>query len=225
MDFDSIFSAYHTLYRGDSDVPDSNDDEYTIGMRLANEAIHHWETYDNTSWKELYTNLVAAGEDFNLTTATQYDTPENFERAGGHVKVLDSDGNLMQLYPIIEPNDVQFRGDMDTYAFFSGSPTEGYQLNINPAPSTALVGNTVDYYYYKKPTEFTTGTDVTEMSNPYFVVHRMLANRFRASRNPYYDDAMRDAENALSKMKMENDSGTWANPFSLVDRSGTQWGQ
>jgi hypothetical protein len=63
------------------------------------------------------------------------------------------------------------------------------------------------------------------MSNPYFIVHRMLANRYRVSRNPFYTDALRDAENALGKMKMANDSGNWADPWSVQDRSGTNWGR
>ncbi len=35
------------------------DDEYTIAKRLANEAINHWKTYDNTYWKELFTTVQA----------------------------------------------------------------------------------------------------------------------------------------------------------------------
>ena len=47
-----------------------------------------------------------------------------------------------------------------------------------------LNGLDLDYIYYKQPSEFTTGTSVTEMADPFFIVHRMLANQFRAARNP-----------------------------------------
>jgi len=102
--------------------------------------------------------------------------------------------------------------------------SEGYVLNLNPAPTSALNGMDIDYAYYKRPTEFTTGTTTTEMANPYFIVHRMLSQQFRVARNPYYSSALRDAENAIRVMKMDNDSGSWANPWSEADNSGTSWG-
>ena len=228
MDFDDIFTAYYRQYRAEADVPASTDDEYTIALSLANEAVNHWRTYDNTLWKELFVNLQDSGEGVTVATSTtQYDAPEDFARGGGHVKVLDSNGKTVQTYPVIGPEDVQFKGDNDTYAFFSGNPVDNYVLNINPSPAStsSLVGKSIDYWYYKKPTEFAQGSDITEMSDPYFIVHRMLANRFRASRNPHYDDAKQDAENALSKMKMDNESGDWSNPWTRQDRSGTAWGR
>lgn len=225
MTYAEIFAAYYTQYRGDADVPSSSDDEYTIGMRLANEAINHWASYDGTYWKELFVSLLASGDSPTVITGTtQYDAPEDMQEAGGLVKVKDSDGNTVQTYQLIDPHEAQFKSDMSTYAYFTGDPANGFVLNLNPAPPSSLSGKDIDYVYYKKPTEFTTGSDVTEMSNPYFIVHRMLANRFRASRNPYYNSALRDAENALAKMKVDNDSGTWSNPWSVADRSGTSWG-
>lgn len=223
MTYDEIFSAYYNLYRADSDTPSSTDDEYSIGMKLANEAINHWVTYDGTYWRELFGNTLEEGITV-VTGTTAYDVPDNFAEAGGLIKVLDSSDKTVQTYNIVDSPEAQFKGDNSTYAYFSGSPADGYVLNLNPSPGSSLNGKTIQYWYYKKPTEFTTGTDVTEMSNPYFIVHRMLANRFRASRNPYYQGALRDAENALAKMKMDNDSGSWANPWKLPDRSGSQFG-
>ena len=224
MDFDDIFTAYWTQYRADADIPASPDDEYTIALRLANEAVNHWKTYDGTYWRELFTTLQAAEGGTISTDVTAYDAPDDFAEAGGLIKALNSDDTVFQTYPIIEPQDVQFKDTNSTFAYFTGSPAEGYVLNLNPAPTSTLNGKKLEYVYYKTPTEFSTGSDITEMSNPYFIVHRMLANRFRSSRNPFYEDALRDAENALAKMKMDNDSGTWANPWSLADRSGSQWG-
>lgn len=226
MNFDDIFTAYYTQYRAEATIPSSTDDEYTIGMRLANEAVSRWENFDNTYWKELFTTLLQSGETTPIVTnQVQYDAPEDFKEAGGSIRVLDSSGNIIQRYPIVDPQDTQFRGIRNNYSYFTGSPVEGYVLNINPAPPSLLNGFNIDYDYYKIATLFTTSTDITNMSNPYFIVHRMLANRFRASRNPYYTDALRDAEDALRIMQMENNSGTWSNPWALADRSGSQWGQ
>lgn len=290
--FDEIFTAYYSQYRADSDVPASTDDEYTVGLALANEAVNRWAHYDATYWNELFTTLqLDGGGDQTITTGTTtYLAPGNFKEAGGYVRVKNSDGNTVQSYPIIQPHEVQFKGDDATYCYFSkgqnyystgtvsqsattvtgsgttftsamvgmqiqyasgevatitafGSTTsltvspsqtvasttykivnKGYSLILNPAPTSSINGMDIDYQYYKEPSKFTTGTSRTEMSDPYFIVHRMLASQFRAARNPYYSSAKVDAENALKQMKMDNDSGTYANPITLADTSGSVFG-
>jgi hypothetical protein len=229
MDFDDIFQAYYTQFRGDSDVPTSSDDEYTVGMRMANEAINFWNSSDNF-WKELFTNLqdsaqVSPALITTITTGdTTYTTPTDFVTAGGFVRVKDSNGNDQIRYPIIEPQDVQFKDSNATYCYFTGDSKNGHVLHLNPAPTANLNGLDIDYVYYKSPTLFTTGTDVTEMANPYFIVHRMLANQFRAARNPYYASATTDADDALNKMQQDNYAGNWANTPSIGDTSGSMFG-
>lgn len=227
LDFDSIFSAYYTLFRADSDIPTSTDDEYTVALGLANEAISFWAHYDSTYWKELFATLQTApvGAVTTLTTGTKtYAAPTAFVSAGGNVKVLDSNNNVIQTYPIIEPQEAQFKGDYADYAYFTRAVTGLYTLHINPAPTSTYNGKSIDYVYYKEPTLFTTGTDTTEMSNPYFIVHRILANEFRAARNPYYVSAQKDADTALRIMQLENNAGSWSNPPVMQDVSGTSWG-
>lgn len=227
MTYNDIFTAYYNLYRVEATVPTSSDDEFTIGMRLANEAISRWANYDATYWKELYTTAQqnSTGGVVTVTAGTStYAAPTDMREAGGYVQIKDGSGNVLRSYPIIDPQEAQFKTDNAQYCYFTGDPTGGYTLHLNPAPDTAINGMNIDYVYYKKPTEFTTGTDETEMSNPYFIVHRMLANRFRASRNPYYTSALRDAEDALKIMKFDNDTGTWANPWAVSDTSGSGWG-
>lgn len=230
MDYDAIFTAYYSLFRADSDVPTSTDDEYTVGLRLANEAIKYWENYDGTLWNELYdtlqnsTQTVPALVKTITTGTTTYAAPTNFRKAGGFVRVKDALGNDAEVYPIIEPNEMQFQNKDSRYCFFTGDSANGYDLNLNPAPTSELNGLDIDYVYYKTATVFTTGTDVTEMKNPYFIVHRMLGNQFRASRNPYYQSAMSDAAYAIKTMQTDNNSGSWANTPTLTDNSGTSFG-
>lgn len=225
MTYDEIFTAYYVLYRGTATIPGSTDPEYLIGLELANEAVRRWSNYDNTLWRELFTTPNLSDDTTTVASGVaDYDAPDDFNTAGGHVRLLDSDGKVVQTYPILEPQDVQFKSEMATYAYFSGSPAEGYVLHLNPMPAAAQDGKTIDYVYYKNPVLFTAGGDITDMSDPYFIVHRMLANRYRNSRNPFYNDALRDAENALGVMKMRNDSGNWANPWSVQDRSGSIFG-
>lgn len=226
MTFNQIFAAYYRQYRAEATVPASTDDEYIIAMGLANEAVNRWSNYDNTYWSSLFdTNQTDGSGDQTLVTGqTQYAAPDNMREAGGFIKVLSATGTTARTYPILEPQDAQFRSDSASYAFFTGDVSNGFTLNLNPAPDSAVNGLRVEYVYYKLPTLFTTGSDVSEMSQPYFVVHRMLANRFRASRNPYYQDAVADAEDILKTMQMDNNSGSWANPWKVADNSGAQFG-
>lgn len=227
MDYNAIFTAFYNLYRGDADVPDSTDDEYTIGLRLANEAINRWANYDGTYWKELFqTNKIdGSGDQLVVSGQSDYAGPTNMKEAGGLVRIIDSNGNTQRVYHILQPEEVQFRTDAAQYCYFTGDVATGFTLHLNPAPDDAVNGMNIDYVYYKTPTLFTTGASTTEMSEPYFMVHRMLANRFRISRNPYYDSAKSDAEDVLKTMQLDNNSGTWDNPWKLADNSGSMWGQ
>jgi len=230
MDFDAIFTAYYGQYRADSDIPTSADSEYAVGMALANEAINRWSNYDGMYWRTLFTTLksstqVSPALVSTITTGTtKYTAPTDFKEAGGFLRILGATGATRETYPIVEVDKVQFRGDDSRYCYFTGSPASGYTLNINPAPTSQINGLSFDYVYYKTPTNFNTGTSRTEMSDPYFIVHRVLASQFRAARNPYYSSAKADAENALKQMKMDNDSGNWANPITVTDNSGAVWG-
>lgn len=233
MTYNEIFEAYYTLYRAEADVPAGEglaesawDDEYAIGIRLANEAVNYWAQYDNTKWKELFdTNRNdGSGSQTIVTSQTVYDAPDNIQEVGGFVRAVDSNNNTVQRYKIIEPHEAQFEGDESTYAYFRGDATNGMELILSPSPASSLNGKFIDYVYYKKPSTFATGADTTEVSDPYFLVHRMLAQRFRASRNPYYSSALRDAENSIKIMKMHNDTGSWANPWKVADNSGSVFG-
>lgn len=227
MDYDDLFKAYYTQYRVEAEIPTSADDEYKIGLVLANEAINRWANYDNTFWKELYqTAQLEADGDLVITTGTmQYATPSNMRIAGGFIRLFDANNVTRVRLPILEPQDAQFRTDKQNFAYFIGNPNTGFTLVLNPTPIDSWVGLHIDYVYYKKPTLFVGGTDLTEMSQPYFIVHRMLASRFRGSRNPYYSSAKGDAEDVLTTMKMENNSGNWSDPWKMADNSGSQWGK
>lgn len=225
--FDNIFSLYYTLYRAEATVPTSADDEYTIALRFANEAVARWANYEGTYWKELFTTAQtnSAGGVVTITTGTStYACPTAFREAGGYIKILDANGNTTRTYPIIEPQVAQFRDDNSSYAYFTTAAGGVDTLHLNPVPDNAINGLRIDYVYYKNPTEFTTGASTTELGNTEYIAHRMLAQRFRASRNPYYQDALRDAEDALKTMQIDNNSGSWANPWIVPDNSGAHFG-
>lgn len=221
MDFDAIFTAYYSLFRADSDVPTTGDDEYTVGMRLANEAINYWANYEGVYWNQLWTTNQESLNVGQVTVIGQkgYDLPANFREAGSYIVLKDGDGVIKSLVPRIEPNQVQFQGTDSAYAYVADG-----KMNLNPLPTADTADLTIDFDYYKQPTEFTVGASTTEMANPYFIVHRMLAQQFRAARNPYYSSALRDSENTIRLMQLDNNSGAWDNPPTLADNSGSTFG-
>lgn len=226
MDYDTIFQQYYTQYRAEAETPDSDDDEYIIGMRFANDAIRRWASYDNTYWKELFTNsqLASTGGVITTTSGTgTYAAPTAIKELGGYVRLLNADGTINSRVPVLDPQEGQFLGENSNYAYMRGNPSAGHNIIFNYPPDST--GLTILYDYYKTPALITTGTDKPEMNNPDFIIDHMLASRFRSSRNPYYSTAKRDAENKLGQMKMANDSGSWSNPWAIPDRSGSIWGE
>lgn len=225
--FDNVFSLYYTLYRMEATTPSSSDDEYTIALALGNEAKSRWEDYDAVYWNQLFSTAqtFSAGGVVTITSGTSsYAAPTSFKEAGGFVKIKDSNGNTARTYPIIEPHEAQFRGDNSHYAYFTSVAGGVFTLHLNPVPDSAINGMAIDYVFYRKATEFTTGTDKTECPNAEFLAHRMLCMRFMGSRNPFSAAAERRSEDMLKIMKMRNDSGNWAHPWSLPDNSGAQFG-
>lgn len=226
MDLSDLFAAYYIQYRTEAVTPNSSSDEFIIFTGLANEAINRWANYDNTFWKELYTTnqIDDSGDTLIAANTQQYETSATFRIAGGFVRLFDNLGNTQVRLPIIEPQDVQFQADIALYAWFQGDPNNGFTLNINPTPISSWVGLNIDYVFYQIPNLLANATDLPQMSQPYFIVHRSLANRFRGSRNPYYQAAKNDAEDVLKTMQMENNSGNWADPWKLADNSGGTFG-
>jgi hypothetical protein len=230
VDIQTLFADYYTQYRGQAQVPAFTDPEYTIFISYAREAIGRWASYDNTYWRELFTKLSEAsdGDSTIVLGQTAYACPSDMKEVGGYLRVIDpTTGATARRYMIIDPNEAQFKVDSGYYCYFTGDPQNGFTMTMNPTPDSAIIGFPFDYVYYKLPTFWDSTsqpTDTTEMSEPYFIVHRALAARFRSTRNPYYNTAKGDGEDVLKIMQMNNNSGSWANPWQLEDNTGTQWG-
>jgi hypothetical protein len=215
------FQEYYTLYRGDSDVPATTDDEWTIFIRLANSSIARWDRVEDALWDELWSTLQVAADGTKVvaTATSSYVAPTNFRFPGGNIRIYSGTSQEMWI-PLIEPEELENHQN-GTVAWFTGSGvTKTLNLRIaGTAPTVDYNGWNIDYQYYKAPTALTTadtGTTVLEMSDPYFVVHDTLANRLRTSRNwPAYQTAKRDAEEALSNMQLRNNMGTHNAPWSL----------
>lgn len=214
--------AIHTLYENDPDTPASTDDDYLIRRRLMNAMVNRWENNMGTLWNELWTNTSVSSTGATLTIATAdstYAAPTSFLFPGGFVKVLNADGTVADTYPVVKVDQVQSMAASDKYCYFRGDTNSGYTLVMNPAPGPELNGLTLNYDYYKRATAFTGTTVTPEMSDPYYIVHGVVAELHKADNNlALYDSSLAEAEDRLKQMVMKNAMFTHYQDFGMEDQ-------
>lgn len=197
---DQIYSSYET----DNTTWSSSDAEYLTARRLCNASIMRWEYLEGVRWNELYTTLTSASTGTKTTTAGDYDVacPDDMRvppKPDDYVRV---NGEYFQVIPLVKVQ--QLSGSTSRFCYFTGNPKLGYTLNFNSG-LTLTTGHVIEYEYYRNATYLTATTSTTEMSNPMFIVHDVLAKLFRGdgllteSR-----DELQIAENLLQEMKAEN---------------------
>jgi hypothetical protein len=212
MQESEIIDQIYSMYEGDVDLWETTSPEYKVARAFLNAGVNRWRYYERTDWKELFTNLSDAttGSDVTATNTFVYATPDDFVRPTSYVKVGE------RLFKLISPSkSVIYRenGDTDAWCYFGGNEKTGYSLYINPLYPLAA-GQTIDYSYYRKPTEFTTPTSVTEMSDPYFLVHYVLYRLYKNDSEAYKDE-FTNAEARLEQMRTNNIAGIEDNPDEI----------
>lgn len=229
MDFTTLFGLYYTRYRGEATPPGTGDDEWKIAVRNYNDAIMRMVTMDDTKWNFLWsTNQIENEGDSLEDGVVDYDAPDNMLEYGGLLTYVDATGNRNN-YPVLQPHEVQAASTSSSYGYFTGDPQNGWELHINPLPTTAQIGQLIDYQLYLNPPlldpDTEDGTSIIVAGDPAFFYNHMLANRFLNTSNyPSYQVALRDSEAALNGMKLKNNSGAYYRPWSLIDSSGDHWG-
>jgi len=202
MNETEIIQDVYYLVEIDSDPWTSTDDEYLTARGLANIAINRWAKYDNTIWNELFVTLTASNilllGDKVTTTANTYNCPTDFVRPSSFVRIGGGFYDVVPAQKIAELKD-----SSDRFVYFTGNPKDGYDMNINPN-ITVESGQTIEYEYYKSVTNFAATTDVTEMSDPYFIVYFIAAHMGEDGIN---NDFYTMAEARLEGMRTTNISG------------------
>ena len=120
------------------------DDEYTTARGFLNLGLQRWESYDNTTWRELWGLLSNAGSGQATVSAStySYDTPTNFIREGGYVTTTGTDGTVT-FWTVIPPEEYQKYADSTAnICYFSGNKSAGTHLNFN-AKTTPTAGATI----------------------------------------------------------------------------------
>lgn len=198
--------SIHTLYEADATTPASTDDDYIIRRRLINVAINRWENNMGTLWNELWTNTSIVSTGATLTIATDdttYNAPTSFLFPGGYVLIMDGTTEYSRI-PVIKPEEAQIYKDVQA-AYFTGSPSTGYVLNLTQKPQSNINGFTLKYDYYKRAEAMDATTDIPEMSDPYYIVYSVVAELHKGDNNiTLYQASLQEAEERLRQMVMKN---------------------
>jgi hypothetical protein len=227
MTEEELFQQAYSLYEGDTTNWGTSDAEYLAARRYSKAAIQMWENYDNTKWRELFTNNSASSASDVTTSITagtyQYSCPANFRYPCSYVRTIKSTSS--SYYQVIPPEDRPIYDDnAQLWVYFSGNIKDGFKINFNPE-LTLSTGDTLSYEYYKQATYLTATTSTTEMSNPFFIVHYIL---WRMYKNDGEDGRAREefqlCQQLLEQMRVDNMEGVWNGPNPIPEDSGSVGG-
>jgi hypothetical protein len=239
MQFQDLFAEYYTQYRGDSQIPTVTDPEWALGVMAGNSGIRRWANVDAEYWDVLWTTAVA--ESFSSTwtgngaspITLTFDCPDSMKAPGGFVQMTDPVSLTFIHIPVLKLQDIQFQAMSSPFAYFIGNQQQGFQLTINFSGSSNF-GWIIDFPMYRKPTYFDAsqvgdgsgnvnedGTTVTECPDSNYLINFMLGRRLFSTRNPFFQQAYKDAETSLRGMQLRNGTGTPGDEWNLNDHNKT----
>lgn len=192
--------AIAALFDSTAEIPAASDDDYRTRRVLMNVAVNRWENTVGILWNELWEQAEISSDG-----SDDYDCPATFKFPASVVKTYN--GNLLrQEYKIIFPHQIQDQ-DGGPYAYFTGSPASGKRVHLYPAPED---GDTIKFDYYRYATTFSGESTQTEMSDPYYVVHSVVAELHKADRyQAGYTTSLQEAEERIRQMEIRNTMTTW----------------
>jgi len=188
---DQALKQIHREYEGDINYPDFNDDETQLRVGYLKDSIREWGDRF-PKFRELFALLSDAPDGTKQTSAgvTKYSCPTNFIRPSTWVKIGD------KRLSYVPPEDMEKKlaaNVSDEWFSVIGSPSK-YKIVINPAPSGT---STIEYPYWRIPTQPALTTDILEISRPLFCIYYVLSKLFRdddPDRAKEFENKMDDQE-------------------------------
>ncbi|MCK4499763.1 hypothetical protein KAU11_04655 [Candidatus Babeliales bacterium] len=213
----------HTLYQGDTSTPSDGATDWNTRLVFLENSINIWDSEEGILWNELW-QLNSVGQSAQTTdgTTTAFATPTDFVYPGGFVRLVDAAGDSTY-YTVKKPEDIElYRGETESFAYFTGNESAGFYMNFLSAPAT---GYTIDYPYYKKPTAPTAAGDDIEMSKPAFAVQMTLSKMHELDGEGDRSTlALSKAGALLRAMRVLNTISPHHQPNPPVDAGGTGFG-
>lgn len=219
MTLDNFQQAYHFLLEGNVDTPSSSDDEYTHRTELLKMAINAWANDYGILWNELWVNLADASDGDKTVSASTviYDMPTDFKFLGGKPQTYTTSDSRTYYKVYALPLADLKKNITGKFCYVTGNKKTGYSINFLQQPTE---NDTIEYPYYKEPFEPSAGSDVIEMSDPWFAVHYALSKGHELEGDG--DRAVKAiaiADEKLTNMKIINDikPGYESNSIQDVD--------
>lgn len=160
-------TALHYLYQGDTDVPTSTEDDWTIRITLLESAIEAWYAEEGILWRELW--KTASG----TTSGTSISLPSDFRKPGGFLRIKEDDTNW-SYWPIVSPEKSELIKNVTTkpkFGYITGNEADGFTLYLSVNPGS----HSYEMPYYKDPAYPDAAAEVIEMSDPWFAIYFALA--------------------------------------------------
>jgi len=217
-----IIDAAYNLLEQDNTKWATTDDEYSTARAFLNMGVGRWETYMNTTWRELWTTLTdsastLSGDKTTSAAVSAYDCPTDMVRPGGYVTTSASTATSTHTFWTVKnPEDTAILANSDEYyCYFTGNKRTGFDLHFN-SRITLTAGHTIDYPYYKAATTSSSTSTVLEMSDSYYLAYFIAAHMSEEGINA---DFFNMSEEKLENMRVQNMSGLWGVPFQIDDIS------
>lgn len=219
MTLTELLQHINILINKDTDYPTSSEEDYDVRVKLVNQAINVWGDDKGVLWNELFASLADAsdGDTELVEDQESYDCPTDFNFPLGKVRTVhDDDSTYYDRMPVTQSQLLD--DDSSTYCFWiTGNKDAGHDIHIHPTPDSDNAGDTISYDYYKDPTELSSGTDVIEMSDPYFAVYWAAAELMQDELPSQADTYRQIALNKLSAMKLRNDQPAAWEAHAITD--------
>lgn len=201
-----IIDIIYSLYETDDTGWDTTSPEYITARAFCNAAIRDWAR--RAEWRDLWTTLTAASTGDKTTTAGDYayDCPDDFAKICSWVRTTS---NGVNTFWEVKPTEkvAKLASNTGKYCYVTGSIKDGFVLNFNPNV-TLTTGDTINYEYYKTPTEYSGASTTSEIPDPYYCVYYSLARLLKNDGEDFgYEESK--AREIMDDMETDNLQGVW----------------
>lgn len=201
-----VIDIIYGLYETDNTGWDEASAEYLTAKIYCNAAINDWASRE--TWRDLFTTLTVAVDGTKTLTAGTwaYSCPTNFSYMNSWVRTVR--GGIPTFWEVINSEMYAKRANsVGKFCYVTGSVKDGFTLNFNPK-ETLVTGDTINYEYYKTPTEFSGVSTTSEIPDPYYCVYYSLA-RFLKNDGEEFSYEETKAREIMDNMTTTNAQGYW----------------
>lgn len=174
-----------------------------------------------TEWQELY-DWQALYKEYNTQTSTvsgntSVSLPSDFRKLSSFPKIAL--GNDAREFPEVRAQERSQKNSSDKFVYFLGNPANGYTMVVNSGLADGQLpsGASIFVPYYATAQSLVSGSDVSMIPDPSYLVQRAVALHWEASDDARFPQAKTEADKLLQRLlERENVFSEAANDESRV---------